>query len=740
MSLRFRPPGRKASTPFPGAWPTTPVHENSSETSMNHAECNEASGKTKRIVKQTSRSENVDPPHLDHVVSFHKRISQSYAVFTRPRHPSNTAASATGFTNKQSPPTSPVLSEASTIPSEGIHTPEDYPMSFPPDPSLLSHKNSDNFNQLPHRPPRNPSRTFSLRRPTPDDITERRLSAIQLDSPLLNLSPNLHSFNTPSPEFAYSQMSTNPYFISVHDREIPGSDADLPEAPSYSSSLSSLAFAETIRNHSTTIPEFTITPPTGGELTEHNVLATSNSGSSIGIGTDSPVLPSEDGLSPVSAFRGRRYHSPGSHHLSPSSADMDAFGIAASNHTFSDSDSILSIPTSFQSASAQGSISADDTARGHATRQSSVSLSLSLDLSSNGPEGSSTGVQAYGDRAPPFCPPQHPDTRMRSGTIKGEVTVVASDEKPKKSFGKAARLLSIHKVKQLGTRIKKLFKGKPEPDDPGETVYGVTTTTNTVEYTSEHPIPRKRSASRKFGAPSSPPKSRTSPLLMFSKRRSMPAGAVSMPDVSQPRPLRPTSFLAMDGRNLSSSRHLVAMPSITGFLPRADEQPKKGQHRHSGYQQLIRPISKIRIDTTVSPVRRRIRTQTAPANHNDNSSTDPRRFSVASSIGEVIRATVAPHPFLPNKPTHPGTFGLAHRRSASTSARDAWNAAKRVPERDLESPIDPIDVSIPNSPQENIQEPVLQLPLEEAIHSDEEDVLSPVETPTRVEREVDDGP
>lgn len=111
MSLRLRRAGRKSSTPFfPGAWPTTPVHENLSETSMGHAECNEASGKSKRIVKQTSRSDNVDPPHLDHVVSFHKRISKSYPVFTRPRNPSEATGSAADSSSTQSPPMSPVLS------------------------------------------------------------------------------------------------------------------------------------------------------------------------------------------------------------------------------------------------------------------------------------------------------------------------------------------------------------------------------------------------------------------------------------------------------------------------------------------------------------------------------------------------------------------------------------------------------------------------------------------------------
>lgn len=73
---------------------------------------------------------------------------------------------------------------------------------------------------------------------------------------------------------------------------------------------------------------------------------------------------------------------------------------------------------------------------------------------------------------------------MRSGTIKGEVTVLPIVDKPKKGFGKASKLLSMNKVKQFGTRIKKLFKAKPEPEDQRETVYGVTTTTNTVEYTS----------------------------------------------------------------------------------------------------------------------------------------------------------------------------------------------------------------------------------------------------------------
>ena len=193
------------------------------------------------------------------------------------------------------------------------------------------------------------------------------------------------------------------------------------------------------------------------------------------------MLPSEDGLSPVSAFRAHRYHSPGSHRLSPSSADMDAFGIAASNHEFSDSDSMLSIPTSFQSASAQGSISADDTARGHATRQSSVSLSLSLELSSDGPQASTSNSRPkYDDAVPPFFA-YNPDAKVPSKAVTCEIT---APPKEKKGPSKASRF-----VKNLGTRIKKLFKSKPESEarsGDDKTVYGVdvTTMTNTVDYTS----------------------------------------------------------------------------------------------------------------------------------------------------------------------------------------------------------------------------------------------------------------
>ena len=111
MSLRFGRAGRKSSTPFfPGAWPSTPAHENRSETSMGHAECNEASEKSRQIMRQPSQSDTVDPTHLDHVVDFHKRISKSLAVFTRPRHPSDTGGSAAGSSSTQSPPMSPVLS------------------------------------------------------------------------------------------------------------------------------------------------------------------------------------------------------------------------------------------------------------------------------------------------------------------------------------------------------------------------------------------------------------------------------------------------------------------------------------------------------------------------------------------------------------------------------------------------------------------------------------------------------
>ncbi|CAL1695940.1 unnamed protein product [Somion occarium] len=708
MSLRFRRPSRKSSTPFfPGAWPSTPAHGNASDSCMVHAEDIEALGQSQRSTSSSNRPNVPSPAHLEHVVNFHRRISQSYANLVRsPRQP-NPSNSVTSSPAIRSHPTSPVLSDVSTTASDGIHTPEDYPTNFPQGPFITHSKASpDQFGQAPSRPPRHPSRTssatYAQTGSTRKPFDSRRLS-IQLDAPLLNFTPGLPPLDLPSHQLAFSPESVNSYFSTDNERAS-GMDVDFPEPPSYSSSSSSLAISE--GRSSLPLPGLATTffPVSEHQTTEWaRPPASSLSGSSVGLSTDSPVLPSDNGLSPTSAYE---VTSP-NQHLSPSSADMDAFGLAATNSLLLDSRSVLSIPTSFRSTSAQGSISLDDTAQGHACRRSSVSTSSLLELSSevNGQVVNYPLAPNRRSGAPSPSPSlvSRSEVNARTRTVSAQVVALANTDKPKKNPYKGGKLLSLNKVKQIGSRIKNLFKGKVNPTTPRDTVFGVTTTTATVEYTSEHPIPRRRSVSRIMNTPLLTPRSHTSPVFMFSskkRRQSMPAGAGSMPDVSQPRPLRPVSFLAMDSRNHNSSRHLLSTPSVIG-LTRNDahqkSQPKKQQHRQSvvyvSHHDNKRGID---IDSTryPPPVRSRTRTQTAPASSKDNARRNSRRFSLSSALGDAIRTTVIPHPPLPlpQQADRHAVYGRLHRRSASTSAGDAWNAAKARSGRNVE-------VSPPASPK-----------------------------------------
>lgn len=207
--------------------------------------------------------------------------------------------------------------------------------------------------------------------------------------------------------------------------------------------------------------------------------------------TDSPVLPADhhsSNATPASIYASRhRIINP----LNPSSAELDAFGIAASNIMIEAHSTRESIPTSFQSASATQSM--DDTAQGHARRRSSVSLSLSLDssehdsvyrasrfrhlcdsqyhLSKNRGRRSPSPALSFLQRSPPT------DTRTK---------VTATHARLPEQPVKPSKFAALDAMKKFGGRIKKLFRGKPELTTNADSEIGVRkhTAVTAVEYTS----------------------------------------------------------------------------------------------------------------------------------------------------------------------------------------------------------------------------------------------------------------
>ena len=224
-----------------------------------------------------------------------------------------------------------------------------------------------------------------------------------------------------------------------------------------------------------------------------DLLSPSAFGSTRALDTDSPVLPSDDrspSRTPASEYAiSHRIPNP----LTPSSADLDAFGVAASNIMIDTHSTMESIPTSFQSLSVLESV--NDTAQGHPRRRSSVSLSLSLDLSS---EHNSIHRN---DRFRQVCNSQYhlPKERprrtpspvlsffQRPGTTKTTSKVTAPySRSANEHSGKPSKFPALEKVKKFGGRIRKLFKGKASFATNAESEIGVRkhTAVTAVEYTS----------------------------------------------------------------------------------------------------------------------------------------------------------------------------------------------------------------------------------------------------------------
>ena len=212
----------------------------------------------------------------------------------------------------------------------------------------------------------------------------RRFSAIRPSS----------TRNLPPLDVAYSSLFSAQSDLSNLSSPIyPSSpDADSPPAPPSVSSVSH-SLAESITSQHGLLQSPSGIASIFYPLPEHPPTKrfglptpSTSASSSYGFNADSPILPSDDhrnssrnppyvqGLQTVHQL------------LTPSSADMDVFGIAASQVMDSASESVVSLPTSFQSASSGDSISvpvslsANETTRGQlldgspAFRQSAVSI------------------------------------------------------------------------------------------------------------------------------------------------------------------------------------------------------------------------------------------------------------------------------------------------------------------------------------------------------------------------------
>lgn len=178
--------------------------------------------------------------------------------------------------------------------------------------------------------------------------------------------------------------------------------------------------------------------------------------------------------------------------------------------------------------------------------------------------------------------------------------------------------------------------------------------------------------------PTGSPKPKDPSQMSPQRRQSMPITSETVPNVSWPRPLRPTSFLPTG----DATKHfpLVSMPNLIAFSPR----PRQVSLGSPTTRKDIRHGDSANdgVHDTGRTMRPRARTQTAPPCQEALPSKAPRRFSLTAALSrstlDALRTTVVPHPALPKGPPRRSHTqdDFIHRRSASTSANDAWNAAK----------------------------------------------------------------
>ncbi|KAH8102615.1 hypothetical protein BXZ70DRAFT_929233 [Cristinia sonorae] len=673
------PVRQKSSTPFfPGAWPGSP-----STACSNGSNVSDDIEALKHIGQRTMHNDTIPAlPHLDRVADFHRRISQSYDV--RPPNELPPRHQVLNVDIPQSPHLTGLsdFTDQSTSPSESLPTPE---QAFHPDFSFIRSNNAFllDVNQQdtattnkPPRPIRNPSRASSVASKDPD-VSRTTIT----DSPLIRfrrLARHPQAFSSPTDTSYDSPGQRSTGSRSFYDTQTSSSRSAQSEFHRMSGFASSFF-------------------PLADRDSECGLLSPSTLNSTRAADTDSPVLPADDSstcMTPALLYAAQ----PRVPNLNPSSVELDAFGIAASNIMVGAHSTIESIPTSFRTTSELDSMGG--TAQGHARRQSSVSLSLSLDMSS---ENDSIHRAS---RFRQVCDSQYhlPKDRKRrtpspalsfaqqTGTTRTTSKVIAAHARSAThdAAGKANKTSTLDKMKKFGGRIRKLFTTKTPLASAAESEIGVRTHTavTAVEYTSEHPIPKHGSNAPILSTPRSIAQSFLDLDPRKRRRQSMPATTGSTSNVTRPKPLRPVSLLATKSLNRDTSRY-PSMSNLIGFSPPHSRLPPPPTSRRMSAQMeplhITRPINRVPAEmhsrnTPIASFAGRSRTQTAPQTMREARDADPR-MSLTSALGDAIRTTVIPHPPLPQHAIPPSSYHQhqlvpSRTRRASTNANDAWDTGR----------------------------------------------------------------
>ncbi|KAI0704861.1 hypothetical protein BC835DRAFT_703680 [Cytidiella melzeri] len=516
---RWRRATRKSSGPFfPGAWPNNSAQDSIIARSVLHATkdaVDTGGGRTTQhgqagsvAAATTSRLNDVRSPeplqHLDHVMDFHQRLSLSLD------HAQAGSTATEGDLQMHSSRTETFSgSSATTIATPSPLSPT-VSMSFP---SIFhSDEQHEKPFSLPHITTQHHKSSTLIHSESPAEnyYNDTRIST-QLDPPLSNFAQGLPPLSLPPHTLSFSPESVASYFSSSEQSRSPldYTTSPPPRSSSISSSASatpaSLTVSSPLQPEIMTLPEI---PSSLGFATSfypvidsvdsrygthpqdiHGLLSPVPTNPMRGYDNDSPVLPAEEEtgpsfLSPLLSPRHRGF--------SPSSADMDAFGLAAIQIS-SDARSDVSIPTSFRSHFAAGPASREagsaeadatkpaDVYRRH--RSSSPSFSSSL---------SSVGTLSLDQRHPDF----HPNLQLRRQESRSEPPLSLLDgrtglplETTLTSSAASVRApvpTRFSKVKQFSGKIKKLFAFKGRSTETGAPAIGVTRSTQVtcVEYAS----------------------------------------------------------------------------------------------------------------------------------------------------------------------------------------------------------------------------------------------------------------
>ena len=339
-----------------------------------------------------------------------------------------------------------------------------------------------------HKASNNPIQSISAR------------TSAQLDSPLSSFSHGLPPLSLPSHTLSFSPQSVASFFSSAEQSRC-ASDANmsppLPPSPPSSTTPASFVIPSPLHQDYASLPEI---PSSPGFATSfypvlehpqaiHDVLSPMPSNLSRGYDDDSPVLPSDEEMNPN--FLSPLLSPQQRDGLSPSSAEMDAFGFAAS-HISGDSRSDISIPTSLQSqfVTEQGLgarevpvADADATLRPVIYEDESRSASMSsigtLSLEQHISSSRDLELRRHKRRSePPLSLPAQSPTVPHETTVTSSAVCVHTTPQNKPS--------GMDKVKKFGGKLKKLFgfRGKIGENDATEIGVSRSTQVTNVEYAS----------------------------------------------------------------------------------------------------------------------------------------------------------------------------------------------------------------------------------------------------------------